>query len=935
MSKHSAPIVSTILFVADQRHPWKLATIDRFVVAYHTSTTVRVGTKGGTTRHQHQVYCIADDAAWERVQATQANLQAALDALAAGLRTLGSYAFRLAAAGGIKTAPNPLCFTVISAPDPDLSDEGSWFTNRLVPRIERGPLTEHTPKMLRRPSAYDGSAITFSQRDHFVCPDDAAWARIEALIMAAKAAELNWATVLVELGKYSEALADGRYTRPIVIPQLDLRGPSIGPARAGVRPVGDWSETDIDDAFIARLESAGYHWEIAKQTLDGRWHHVISARNTALLRNDQVLLRRDRLEALLTPKPIAQEPTVQAIDRAIRENDTAALAQVAAAPPAFGGRHFDSYAQAGNNALIPLGSIRIDGGTQARSGLNEATVAEYREARDGGAVFPPVVLFYDGKDYWLADGFHRVAACDRDRYPAFAIPADVRQGTRRDAVLYAAGANAEHGLRRSKDDVRRAVEVLLRDAEWIQWSDREIARRCKVDHKTVGAHRTRLARTGELPSVATERKAADGRTMNTSGIAAANAQRAEPAPAAPAPALSTPATDDGLVRYPDTAAVQARLRPHGWYIQAHHGANGSLWLVRVDGSRQSKCLPNWPAVIAFADQLDGITPAPTAPIPPALAARAKAVGLNVWITSLSGGGYQTGQDKGATNYTTYATLADLEAAIVSREAPAPITPESRDADGPWFWASKSVVHPTAHCWNVRPLPSGAYVAACGLEMPIQPTSGAKGVHCSVCETHADRRSVVPIPGIGPAPITVQTRQGPREVVPLQTNGVLALHPSTLGNSQIITHITTGKAIAQFAQSASATAAYAQLRALDWQLLPEGGIGPALGLAISRIVTQFDDVDHYEQRLTKLKELEAAAQPTVMAQSAIEPDPRAQIAALLLQLAPLLKDLTTEDQLGLADAINELNACQEGSEPEYWLNVGWALLDLVPESAVAQ
>lgn len=73
------------------------------------------------------------------------------------------------------------------------------------------------------------------------------------------------------------------------------------PAPAHVRPASSWGETDIDIALITRLEFTGYHWEMAKQTPDGRWHHLISSRNTALLRNDQVLLRRERLEALLTP----------------------------------------------------------------------------------------------------------------------------------------------------------------------------------------------------------------------------------------------------------------------------------------------------------------------------------------------------------------------------------------------------------------------------------------------------------------------------------------------------------------------------------------------------------------------------------------------------------------------------------------------------------
>ena len=44
------------------------------------------------------------------------------------------------------------------------------------------------------------------------------------------------------------------------------------------------------------------------------------------------------------------------------------------------------------------------------------------------------------------------------------------------------GANAEHGLRRSNADKRRAVMRLLEDEEWGKWSDREIARRCRVSN---------------------------------------------------------------------------------------------------------------------------------------------------------------------------------------------------------------------------------------------------------------------------------------------------------------------------------------------------------------------------------------------------------------------------------------------------------------------
>ncbi len=138
---------------------------------------------------------------------------------------------------------------------------------------------------------------------------------------------------------------------------------------------------------------------------------------------------------------------------------------------------------------VAIGSIRIDGGTQMRAQLDDATVFEYTQAMaaaDGWGTFPAVVAYYDGTDYWLGDGFHRVAAF-RDAFTDTArkIPVDVRAGTRRDAILHAAGANANHGLRRTPADKRRSVETLLRDSVWVTWSDREIAKACNVSHEFV------------------------------------------------------------------------------------------------------------------------------------------------------------------------------------------------------------------------------------------------------------------------------------------------------------------------------------------------------------------------------------------------------------------------------------------------------------------
>lgn len=309
MSQHKPPIVPTVLYIAEQHYSWKLAAYERLATKYHTPTTVmlafgtidgsvkRMVGKKGITKQQSGVYCLPDDAAWEKVQQVRARLQLAIDLFADELRLLGSYAKRLEQAGGIKRAPNPLSSTVIMVDDPD-DDDHHYFVSNPIPRIDRREIARHTPKML---SSGPKDAYVFSQRDHFVCPDDAAWRVIQERQGAAQQAYEVWQTLLRELGTYQAALADGRYARKPAQsgPGEESMQPEMAPAR--VRPAHAVEETDLDDALISRLEFAGYRWQHAKQTPDGRWHHVISARNTALLRNDQVLMRRERLEALIAP----------------------------------------------------------------------------------------------------------------------------------------------------------------------------------------------------------------------------------------------------------------------------------------------------------------------------------------------------------------------------------------------------------------------------------------------------------------------------------------------------------------------------------------------------------------------------------------------------------------------------------------------------------
>lgn len=167
---------------------------------------------------------------------------------------------------------------------------------------------------------------------------------------------------------------------------------------------------------------------------------------------------------------------------------------------------------------LEIASIRRDGGTQMRDQSRcESTVAEYQAAMEDGANFPPIVVFFDGAHHWLADGFHRCFAADEAGL--IDIEADVKQGTKRDAILYAVGANANHGLRRTNADKRRAVMALLNDEEWAQWSDSEIARRSGVHQTTVGRIR---ADASPMQNIGEERtyttKHGTQATMQTAGI---------------------------------------------------------------------------------------------------------------------------------------------------------------------------------------------------------------------------------------------------------------------------------------------------------------------------------------------------------------------------------------------------------------------------------
>jgi uncharacterized ParB-like nuclease family protein len=184
---------------------------------------------------------------------------------------------------------------------------------------------------------------------------------------------------------------------------------------------------------------------------------------------------------------------------------------------------------------LPISSIRVDGGTQPRATINLQTVSDYMNDMAGGAEFPPVDVFYDGSNYWLADGFHRIKAAEKSGRDEIAC--EVLQGTQQDAQWYSFGANKGNGLRRTNQDKQRAVKAALQHPGGASLSDVQIAAHIGVSDQMVRNHRRRMEPTSkDLKSK--RRQGRDGRTINVANIGKASApsrtSSRQPLPESPA-----------------------------------------------------------------------------------------------------------------------------------------------------------------------------------------------------------------------------------------------------------------------------------------------------------------------------------------------------------------------------------------------------------------
>jgi len=132
-----------------------------------------------------------------------------------------------------------------------------------------------------------------------------------------------------------------------------------------------------------------------------------------------------------------------------------------------------------------VGELTADRDIQCRKHWSPQTVDRYArrmERNDDneviglkGKTFPAIRVVDTGDDLLIWDGFFRHAAAKKAGLTKFQVV--VEEGSRRDAILNAAGANtpAEHGKQRSEVSTREAIRRLLDDEVWGQRSSNWIA----------------------------------------------------------------------------------------------------------------------------------------------------------------------------------------------------------------------------------------------------------------------------------------------------------------------------------------------------------------------------------------------------------------------------------------------------------------------------
>lgn len=168
---------------------------------------------------------------------------------------------------------------------------------------------------------------------------------------------------------------------------------------------------------------------------------------------------------------------------------------------------------------------------QCREKVSQEVVEEYSEAIKKGEAIPPVMVVAVGDEYILVDGFQRHAGTILANKPRITI--DVKKGTWDDAVRAACAANAKHGVRRTPNDMVRALH--LAEKTFASLAVKEIAEIVGVSlafaYKYTTKPKAKTKPTKAEPSTSTAKKAEQSKEQGQPAVAK-KASEPNPEPAA-------------------------------------------------------------------------------------------------------------------------------------------------------------------------------------------------------------------------------------------------------------------------------------------------------------------------------------------------------------------------------------------------------------------
>ena len=163
---------------------------------------------------------------------------------------------------------------------------------------------------------------------------------------------------------------------------------------------------------------------------------------------------------------------------------------------------------------LPIEKIRIDGDTQPRADINKNAVEEYASLISEKVLMPPVIVYFDGKEYWLVDGFHRYFSHKKLGLTEMLV--DIRNGTLREAQFFSKGAHNGRGLGHNSKDYEYIILSMVSDKEWGQLSNRALGKHVGISAMTVGRIKKK-ADVQQSPKKKTIRKGKE-HTVDTTNI---------------------------------------------------------------------------------------------------------------------------------------------------------------------------------------------------------------------------------------------------------------------------------------------------------------------------------------------------------------------------------------------------------------------------------